>query len=288
MNTSTRYTVCAGISAISLTVILLVAGITNAAEPLPKEQMARLQALGSKAFGIRWEGALHGAVERGVNAVSDGTTTLTSRGERTFIIHNKKSTAKGDATSFLGKDEIFKQRGMKILNSVGATSKEVDTIKILQQTTQTGVLSKEGIIKPQRAVKGRRTLLVTRHIDDIPVLSSRMLLNLDAKSNISFLELNWPDITEDTIKSARHLRSIANQEFKPPVMEAAKVEHVQAVILHSPAVAFYNDQVAALQVIYQPERSEMGKKPVRYVDGEGRDVKLPRAIERIDEKPIKR
>jgi len=288
MNTSVQYTRCTGIVALSVTVIFLVTGITNAAEPLSKEQIARMQTMGTRAFGIQWKGELHGAVERGVNAVSDGTTTLTSRGERTFIIHNKKATAEGDATSFRGKDAEFKQRGMKILNSVGAQSKEVEAVKVLQQMTQTGVLSKEGMIKPQAAVKGRRTLLVTRHIDDIPVLSSRMLLNLDARSNIAFLELNWPAITEDTILSARRLQSIAHQKFQPPVMEGAKVERVQAVILHSPAVAFYSDQVAALQVIYQPEQPAMGKKPVRYVDGEGRDVKLPRAIDRIDEKPVKR
>jgi len=117
---------------------------------------------------------------------------------------------------------------------------------------------------------------------------ARLVLNLDAKSNIAFLELNWPDITEDTIKFARHLQSIASREFKPPAIEGAKIEQVQVVILHSPAVAFYNDQVAALQVIYRPERPELGKKPVRYVDGEGRDVKLPRAIDRISEEPVKR
>src|ERR1700693_4062755 len=90
------------------------------------------------------------------------------------------------------------------------------------------------------------------------------------------MELTWPDLAKDTLEMAQRLKQVSKREFRPPVMEAAAVESVQAVVLHSPAVGFFDDQVAVLQVVYRPERPEVGKKPVRYLDVGGKDVPLPR------------
>ncbi|MDQ2870142.1 MAG: hypothetical protein M3S32_05325 [Acidobacteriota bacterium] len=259
--------------------------VANAAEQLSKDDAAKLKETGAKAFGIQWTGAVHGANERGVVAVTDGTTTLTRRGSRTFIVNNRKASAAGDARAFTGTDDALKKRGMRILEAAGASSKEVLETKVLQQMTSASY-GREG--KPQAPKKGRRTLLVTRQVDGIHVTSSRLLLDLDANGRIGFMELCWPDLSPETLEMAKRLQQSSKGEFKPPAMESASVESVQPVVIHSPAVAFFDDQVAALQVIYTPNREEAGKKPVRYLDAAGRDVPLPRQMEPLREEPVKR
>jgi hypothetical protein len=59
-------------------------------------------------------------------------------------------------------------------------------------------------------------------------------------------------------------------------------------VLHSPAVGFYDDQTAAIRVIYRPTAKQVGQKAVRYVDERGEDVKLPRDVDRPREEPVKR
>jgi hypothetical protein len=268
--------------------LALCAGPANAAEPLSKKETARLEEMGSKVFGIRWAGTVHGARERGVVAVTDGTTTLTERGARTFIIHDKKATTAADGKAFAGSDDELKKRGVRLLKAIGARSSEVLEAKVLQQMTQAVYQEPGGEAKLQPPQKGRRTLLVTRQVDGVRVLSSRLLLDLDANGRVVFMELTWPAISKETTEMARRLQEVSKREFKPPAMEVATVESVQPVVLHSPAVGFFDDQIAALQIIYKPERPEVGKKPVRYVDAEGRDVKLPRQMEPLKEEPVQR
>jgi hypothetical protein len=277
--------------------LALWAVAANAAEPLSKRETARLREMGTKVFGIHWARTVHGAQERGVIVVTDGRTTLTRRGARTFIIHekkatagehDKKATAAGDEKTFAGTDDELKRRGIRILEAIGAKSSDVLETRVLQQMTQAVYQEPGREAKPEPARKGRRTLLVTRQVDGIRVPSSRLLLDLGANGRIVFMELTWPEISKETVETARRLQEVSRREYQPPAMEAATVESVQPVVLHSPAVGFFDDQVAALQVIYKPDRAEVGKKPVRYVDAEGRDVKLPRQMEALKDEPVQR
>ncbi len=278
--------------------LALWAVAANAAEPLSERATARLREMGTKVFGIHWARTVHGAQERGVIVVTDGTTTLTQRGARTFIIHEKKAIAAGvrekkaiaagDEKAFAGSDDELKRRGIRILEAIGAKSSDVLETRVLQQMTQAVYQEPGREAKPEPARKGRRTLLVTRQVDGIRVPSSRLLLDLGANGRIVFMELTWPEISKETVETARRLQEVSKREYQAPPMEAATVESVQPVVLHSPAVGFFDDQVAALQVIYKPDRAELGKKPVRYVDAEGRDVKLPRQMEPLKEEPVQR
>lgn len=252
-----------------------------AAEPLAKDDIAHLKTLGSKVFNIRWTGKVYGAEERGVRSISDGTTTLTARGTRTFIVHNKKAMAAHSL--FPGTDEALQQRGRRILAGIGAQASEIHEMQVLQQATQNAWRSSSGATKLGPVRKERRTLLVSRQIKELAIPSSRLLLNLDAKGNIAFLEVTWPDIAPATLETAQRLQAVAHNDFHAPSVDGAVVDRVQAVVLHSPAVAFYDDQLAALQVSYRAHSEKLGKKPVRYVDAEGRDLVLPRQIEALKE-----
>jgi len=258
----------------------------RAAEPLSKADTAQLQELGTKTFGIKWTGAVHAGQERGVVAVTDGTTTLTRRGLRTFIINDKKRVT-DDSKMFAGSDDELKKRGTRILEATGVKASEILEARVLLQTTQSSYLAPGAAAKTEGPQKGRRTLLVTRQVGGIHVPSSRFVLNLDASGRIAFMELTWPELSKETLAAAQRIRD-AQREMKPPAVEAATVESAQPVVLHSPAVGFFDDQVAALQVVYRPDRPETGKKPVRYLGIDGKEVTLPRQLELPREEKIER
>jgi hypothetical protein len=283
------------IMSVSVRSLLAVAGAllattAGAAEPLGAKEAKELGALGSKAFRIRWTGPLTGASERGVMAVSDGVTTLTTRkGSRTYIVHNRKLTQAPDKQQFSGSDAELQRLGLRMLQAAGADRRQVAEVRVLQQQTQAAEVYGQGQgPRLQPVQRGMRSLLVTRQIDGIPVPSSRVLLNLDRAGNVAFMELSWPDVGPEVVEAAQRLRKAAGERFEAPRMDGATVESVQASILHSPAVGFYNDTTAALRVIYRPDSKILGQKAVRYIDASGKDVGLPRDVDPPREEPVTR
>ena len=261
-----------------------------AAEALPQDETRRLQALGEKAFGIRWRGRVVGVSERGVVAITDRATTLTARpGFLGYLVHANADAKVKAAKPFNGTDGALRDRGVKMLAVAGIERDEIADVRVLQQYTQSGQHDDAtGRMRMDEPRKDRRTLLVTRKVADIPVISSRLRLDLDSGGHVAQLELGWPAIPPHVIEEAKRFHEIARKDFKAPPMEGASVESVEAVILHSPVASFHDDVAAAIRVIYRPERPGVGKKAVRYVDAEGRDVKLPREADLLDEERVQR
>ena len=90
---------------------------------------------------------------------------------------------------------------------------------------------------------GKRQVLVTRQLESLPVWSSSMLLGLNWDKSIGFLQLHWPEIPKEVVDRARKFEGIAQQGWKPPERPGAKVESVEAGIIHSPAIGFVMDFV---------------------------------------------
>ena len=259
----------------------------RAAEALDAETTRKLQALGSEAFAIAWKSRVRGVSERGVAAVSDGQTTLTAREKfLTYIVHNRAATQGKDTVGFAGDEGRLREAGLRALRVSGAERGEIGDVRILQQYTQQGERGKAARIDPPQ--KSRRTLLVTRKVDDIPVISSRLALNLDRSGKIAFMELAWPPIPAAIREEAKGLRTALARDFSPPAVDGATIESREVVILHSPGMSFHEDVRAAIRVVYKPERPDIGKKPVRYVDAMGRDVELPRATDELKEPAVTR
>jgi hypothetical protein len=249
-----------------------------------------LAALGAKNFGIKWEGRLVGASERGVMAVTDGVTTLTTRaGGRIFIIHNRKEFPPSDQMAFEGSNAELTSIGMKLLQAAGANKDEIADAKVLQQFTQSGETLPGGKeVKVQPPQRSHRTLMISRRVVGVDVESSRLTLNLDRAGRVAFMELAWPDISREVLDRAVRYRELTANKFAAPRLEGAEVESVQPVVLHTPAVGFYNDATAAIRVIYRPNAKQVGQKTVRYVDEQGKDVELPRDVDRLREEPVRR
>jgi hypothetical protein len=275
----------------------LIASVLTACATAPQDprrmddkQAKELAELGSRTFGIQWEGRLDGARDKGILAVTDGTTTLTNRsGSRTYIVHNRKAFPSVEGKEFKGSDAELKSIGIKFLVASGAKEEEIADVQILQQFTQVGEKSpgaKE--IRLREPVKGARTLLIRRRIGGVEVISSRLLLNADRDGRIAFMELSWPDFDSEVLRRAASLSQMADQRRIVPALEGAEVEAVQPVLLHSPAVGFYNDAAAAIRVIYRPNAKQVGQKAVRYINERGEDIDLPRDVDATRAAPARR
>ena len=261
-----------------------------AAEALSADETRRLQDLGAKAFSIRWHGRVVGASERGVRAITDRETTLTARPDFLgYIVHSKPAIEAKGAKPFGGSDGALRDRGLKMLAAAGAERAEILEARVLQQYTQAGQHDpRAGRTVLGKPTKDRRTLLVTRKVAEVPVISSHLRLDLDRAGAIALMELSWPVIPPHVIEEAKRFREAATRDFKAPPMEGAVVESAEAVILHSPVASFHDDVAAAIRVIYRPEREGVGKKAVRYVDAEGRDIAMPRETDPLREERLQR
>ena len=248
------------------------------AERLPAKDAARLKSIGTKVFGIRWGEKLVAVSDHGFQAVTDGTTTVSYRpaGNAYFVQEGKGRSGK---SAFRGTDQQLIERGRTILAGLGINRTEIADTKILQQYVTEGKMNpdtRQLEVKPPR--KDRRSLIVRRVVGGIPVLNSRLALDLDGEGKIAALEVSWPVIEPKVLEEARRLQKIAGAEYKAPERKGARVESVQAAILHSPGASFVEDQVAAIQVIYAPTESRLGMKPVAYLGVDGRPVAIPRQM----------
>ena len=248
------------------------------AERLPAREEARLRHIGTKVFGIKWGEKLVAVSDHGFQAITDGTTTISYRpaGNAYFVQTGKARTGRN---AFRGTDEELVERGRAMLEGLGIERSEIADTKILQHYVTEGVMNpdtRQLDVKEPR--KDRRSLIVRRVVGGIPVLNSRLALDLDGDGQIAALELSWPAIEPKVLEEARRLQRLAKAEFKAPERKGARIESVEVGILHSPGASFVEDQVAAIRVIYAPDDSKLGMKPVAYLDMHGRSVAIPRQM----------
>jgi hypothetical protein len=248
------------------------------AERLPAREEARLRNIGTKVFGIKWGEKLVAVSDHGFQAITDGTTTISYRpaGNAYFVQTGKARTGRN---AFRGADEELIERGRAMLERLGIERSEIADTKILQHYVTEGVMNPDTHqldVKEPR--KDRRSLIVRRVVGGVPILNSRMALDLDGDGQIAALELSWPRIEPKVLEEARRLQRLAKADFKAPERKGARIESVEVGILHSPGASFVEDQVAAIRVIYAPDDSKLGMKPVAYLDMHGRPVAIPRQM----------
>jgi hypothetical protein len=279
---------------ITVVIVFALSGCASAprgeAKPMAGAAASNLASQGATRFGIQWEGRLVGASERGVMAVTDGVTTFTTRpASRVFVIHNRKEFPPSELQAFKGSDDELKAIGMKLLQASEARPQEAADVRVLQQFTQTAETLPGGQApRVMPAQRSHRTVMINRRIQGIDVVSSRLVLNVDVRGRPAFMELAWPDLAPEVLERATRYKALVDGGFTAPRMEGADVESVAPVILHSPAIGFYDDVTAAIRVIYRPLATQVGQKAVRYVDERGADVALPRDVDRVREQAVKR
>ena len=257
------------------------------AKQLDADDAKALEAIGTKVFGVKWGERPFAVSDRGFQVVTDRVTTLSYRpaGNAYFLQRKGKEHAFEDR-GFQGSTEELSARGQRLLAELGIDKREIADLQVLQQFVTAGEADPtSGRMTVEQPQRDRRSLFVTRAIEGIPVWNSRLKLDLDEKGEIAALELSWPKIDPKVMEMAHRLKRMVDTDFKAPERASAKVESVEAGILHSPAASFVDEQVAAVRVIYASPGSRLGMKPMVYLDADGKPVSVPRQLEARPEEP---
>ena len=248
------------------------------AKPLNANDAKRLEEIGTKVFGVKWVKKPIAASDRGFQVVTDGVTTLSRRPTgNAYFLQQKGKEHPFEDRGFQGSTEELRARGERLLGELGIAKAEIANLQVLQQFVTVGEndpASGRMTIEPPQS--DRRSLIAARAVAGIPVWSSRLKLDLSDKGQIAALELSWPKIEPKVMEMAQRLKKMVGADFKAPERAGAKVESVEAGILHSPAASFVDDQVAAVRVIYAAPDSRLGMKPMVYLGADGKPVPVPR------------
>lgn len=252
---------------------------SSEAKELEPEKARFLRNISEKLLRIKWVGRVLAASDRGFEILTDQVTTLSYRPTgNAFFVQNSKASLSQPA--FKGSDGDYIQRGKALLAGLGIEASEIAEAKLLQQFVQAGFLDPAGkTSRLEHPKKDRRTLLITRAVNGIPVWNSRLIMDLDRSGKIASLEITWPKISPDVMEKVKLLQKVARAEFKAPEQKFAELEAVEVGILHSPAASFLDEQAAAIRVIYRSKDPSVGKKAVAYLDAAGKPVAMPRTMD---------
>jgi hypothetical protein len=257
------------------------------AKQLNTHDAKSLQDIGTRIFGVSWGKKVVAVADRGFQVVTDGITTLSYRpAGNAYFLQRKGKEHPFEDRGFQGSNEELSARGERLLTELGVDKREIANLQVLQQFVTVGEAdpaSRRMTIEPPQG--DRRSLLVTRAVEGIPVWNSRLKLDLDQKGGIAALELSWPKIDPKVMEMAQRLKKMVDSDFKAPERAGAKVESEEVGILHSPAASFVDDQVAAIRAIYASSDSRLGMKPMVYLGADGKAVPVPRQLEARPEPP---
>lgn len=216
--------------------------------------------------------------ERNFVAVKSQNVLFSRRlDSRTYFVQDDRYGNLGKAGVFNGPDKELLEFGREVMKRLEIPLSEIGSEDVLQENIQLAHIdSVSGEFKIEDPEPGKKLASFSRIIDDIPVFSSGLTLGLTKDKKIGFMELHWPRIPEQIITEAHRLKYKVAHGWKPPEREDAKVESVEAGIIHSAAPGFLMDIYPVIRVIYMPADERTGRKLTLHFDRDGNTVPFPR------------
>lgn len=158
---------------------------------------------------------------------------------RTYFIQDLRPTQEKETRFFQGPEKDYTERLSEVFRALEIPAAEIAQAKVMQEQTQEGQVDRQtGKLVREEPRPGKRWALATRQVEGVPVFSSRALMGLSYDGRVSFLELHWPLIPANALLEAHRLQYKVRAGWRPPALEGAHVESVEAGIVHSPAVGF--------------------------------------------------
>ncbi len=263
--------------------VALAAGAAAAEkEPAPRDhsdqaEMREFHEL-ARALGLKFEQDVKTAAEANMIGMRSAGLLFSRRlDSRTFFIQDLHE-AEGKSAAYEG-EELLSRRAHEILERLKISRSEWGKETAIQENAQTGKREKGDKITLGPVTKGRRMLTIARQIEGVPVFSSHLKLVLHRGGEIGFLELHWPELPPDVVTEAHRLAFKVKNGWRAPELAKAKVESVEAGIVHSVAPGLLMDIYPAIRVIYAPTGEAVGVKPMQFYDRSGRPVPMPRQID---------
>jgi hypothetical protein len=275
---------------LSATLAISLAGCQKRSTPEPsansglsvedQQLQTRTKQLAVEALGLRLEGSVEAGHRDSFSGLRTENVTFTQRlDSRTFIAYDKRFSDTAKTGIYKDSDEVLLKRSHEILDHLKIPSAEIAGEKVVQEKTQTGERDpKTGKMNMEPVEPGKKWALIARQVEGLPVFSSRATIALEPNGEIGFLEVHWPEIPLKVVEQARRYRGLAGKNWRAPELKGTRVESVIVGVLHSPPAGTALDFVPVIRVVYAPLDKRIGKKPVAYLDPEGKPVSMPRVL----------
>jgi len=237
---------------------------------------ARNASLARELFGIRFDASARAESQANFSGIHSDDLLFSRRiDSRTYFVYDKRASQAGVEYGG-GRDQLL-QLATRLLQRAGVPASEIVQPRILQGGGRLGAIDpRTKAIVEVKSAEGRPLALVNRQIDGVPVFSSRLLLSASAEGRPAFMELHWPEIPKAAVAEARRLQRLVREGWKPPEQPGARVETVEAGIVHSPAATWVMDIVPVIRVVYASTSPQVGMKALLYYDRSGITVTPPR------------
>jgi hypothetical protein len=248
------------------------------------EESRQLQRIAIDLLGLDLGRIERTGTTANMSGIHAGRYQLTRRTDsRSLFLQDAEYQSQGRAGVFEGRDDELLDRAQRLLEELGIDPAEIDRRSIMTEQVEAASFDRRsGDIVSAGVRDGKRYAYLTRAVDGLPIWQSSLTLGLTRDGAPGYLHLHWPEIPAKYPDLARDYRKAEAGGWTAPKLDYAEPESIRAGVLHSPAISLVLDHAAAIKVVYRPTTSEIGKKPVRYVDVGGADVLLPR---HFDETP---
>ena len=245
-----------------------------------QELQTKTKQLAVETLGLKLEANVQSGHRDNFSGLRTDNITFTQRlDSRTYVAYDQRFSSTKENGIYKEADEALLKRSHELLERLKIPVAEIASEKVVTEKTQIGERdSKTGKFKLEPVEPGKKWAMTSRQVEGIPVFSSRATIGLSANGEIGFLEVHWPEIPAKVTEEARRYRDVVSKTWRAPELKGARVESVTAGILHSPAAGTAMDVVPVIRVIYAPLDKRVGKKPVAYVDPEGKPVTMPRVL----------
>jgi hypothetical protein len=245
-----------------------------------QQLQSKTKQLAVETLGLKLEGSVDTGHKDNFSGLRTENVTVTQRlDSRTVIAYDRRFSDTTKTGIYKDADEMLLKRSHEILDRLKIPIAEIAAEKVVQEKTQTGERDpKTGKMKMEPIEKGKKWALISRQVEGVPVFSSRATIALAPSGDIGFLEVHWPEIPAKVVEDARSYRDAAGKNWHAPALKGTRVESITAGVLHSPPAGTALDFVPVIRVIYAPLDKRIGKKPVAYVDLEGKPVAMPRVL----------
>jgi len=245
-----------------------------------QQLQAKTKQIAVEGLGLKLEGSVDAGHKDNFSGLRTENISFTQRlDSRTFIAYDKRFSDTAKTGIYKDADDALLKRSHEILDRLKIPSAEIAAEKVVQEKTQTGERDpKTGKMKMEAIEPGKKWALISRQVEGLPVFSSRATIALAPGGEIGFLEVHWPEIPVKVVEEARRYRELAGKNWHAPELKGTRIESATAGVLHSPAAGTALDFVPVIRVIYAPIDKRIGKKPVAYVDPEGKPVTMPRVL----------
>jgi len=201
------------------------------------------------------------------------------RDSRTIFAHDTRYGYRRQLEAWRGSSRTATAACRRVLGAAGIPAKEIAEIQVVSEYGAVAERRTEHDVRVERPELLRKLARAQRAVDGLPVWSSYGMVGLTGDGRVGQLELHWPWLSPEVLKEANVLRTIVQRGFQPGRVPGARVESIEAGIIHSPAMGFFMDVIAAIRVIYHADDPRVGRKPTVHLDRHGEFIERPRDIQ---------